>query len=166
MTSHHIPILADRLADPQSPQGTAFSFSRPKRQATRIANTSLMLEFASSRLVRSFIQGYAWIRENSFHFFSHLCFHFPFTSLSPLLSLSFHFTFTAAFTFTSAFTFPFRYFRVHLSSHLHFHFPFTSTFTSTFNFAFTSTFTSAFNFAFTSLSLHFHLSLTPSHFTF
>ncbi|BET01861.1 Animal haem peroxidase [Nesidiocoris tenuis] len=47
----------NRLADPQSPQGTAFSFSRPKRQATRIANTSLMLEFASSRLVRSFIQG-------------------------------------------------------------------------------------------------------------
>uniref|UniRef100_A0A0K8SGF7 Peroxidasin n=3 Tax=Lygus hesperus TaxID=30085 RepID=A0A0K8SGF7_LYGHE len=47
----------NKLADPQSPQGTAFSFNRPKRQAARIANTSLMLEFASSRLVRSFIQG-------------------------------------------------------------------------------------------------------------
>ncbi|CAH1398172.1 unnamed protein product [Nezara viridula] len=45
------------MADPQSPIGTAFGFSRPKRQAAKIANTSLMLEFASSRIVRSFIQG-------------------------------------------------------------------------------------------------------------
>ncbi|XP_073996346.1 uncharacterized protein [Rhodnius prolixus] len=45
------------MADPLSPIGTAFGFNRPKRQASIIANTSIMLEFASSRLVRSFLQG-------------------------------------------------------------------------------------------------------------
>ncbi|KAL1122797.1 hypothetical protein AAG570_003123 [Ranatra chinensis] len=45
------------MADPQSPVGTAFGFNRPKRQAAKIANTSLMLEFASSRIVRSFLKG-------------------------------------------------------------------------------------------------------------
>ncbi|XP_014241110.1 uncharacterized protein LOC106661888 [Cimex lectularius] len=45
------------MADPQSPVGTAFGFNRPKRQAAKIANTSLLLEYASTRLIRSFIQG-------------------------------------------------------------------------------------------------------------
>lgn len=54
-------LFSDLMADPQSPIGTAFGFSRPKRQAAKIANTSLMLEFASSRIVRSFIQGFVII---------------------------------------------------------------------------------------------------------
>jgi len=41
-------------ADPKSPVGTAFSFSRPKRQATLIANVSRVLQFASKRFVNSF----------------------------------------------------------------------------------------------------------------
>jgi len=48
---------AGRTADPLSPVGTAFSFNRPKRQAAEIANTSLVLQFASARFVNSFLQG-------------------------------------------------------------------------------------------------------------
>lgn len=48
---------AGRTADPLSPVGTAFSFNRPKRQAAEIANTSLILQFASARFVNSFLQG-------------------------------------------------------------------------------------------------------------
>lgn len=44
-------------ADPTSPVGTAFGFNRPKRQAAEIANTSLVLQFMSSRFVNSFLQG-------------------------------------------------------------------------------------------------------------
>ena len=42
-------------ADPKSAVGTAFSFSRPKRQATLIANVSRLLQFASKRFVNSFL---------------------------------------------------------------------------------------------------------------
>jgi hypothetical protein len=48
---------AGRTADPLSPVGTAFSFNRPKRQAAEIANTSLVLQFASAIFVNSFLQG-------------------------------------------------------------------------------------------------------------
>lgn len=44
-------------ADPRSPVGTAFGFNRPKRQAAEIANTSLVLQYASSRFAKSFLQG-------------------------------------------------------------------------------------------------------------
>jgi hypothetical protein len=46
-----------RTADPLSPVGTAFGFNRPKRQAAEIANTSLVLQFASARFVTSFLEG-------------------------------------------------------------------------------------------------------------
>ncbi|KAJ9596468.1 hypothetical protein L9F63_012507, partial [Diploptera punctata] len=46
-----------RIADPLSPVGTAYGFNRPKRQAAEIANTSLVLQFASARFVNSFLQG-------------------------------------------------------------------------------------------------------------
>ncbi|XP_047106680.1 uncharacterized protein LOC124775853 [Schistocerca piceifrons] len=46
-----------RVADPLSPVGTAYGFNRPKRQAAEIANTSLLLQFASTRFVNSFLQG-------------------------------------------------------------------------------------------------------------
>nr|CAD7425233.1 unnamed protein product [Timema monikensis] len=46
-----------RVADPLSPVGTAFGFNRPKRQAQEIANTSLLLQFASARFVSSYLQG-------------------------------------------------------------------------------------------------------------
>jgi hypothetical protein len=42
-------------ADPKSAVGTAFSFSRPKRQASAIANISRVLQFASKRFVNSFL---------------------------------------------------------------------------------------------------------------
>nr|CAD7199365.1 unnamed protein product [Timema douglasi] len=45
-----------RVADPLSPVGTAFGFNRPKRQAQEIANTSLLLQFASARFVSSYLQ--------------------------------------------------------------------------------------------------------------
>jgi len=45
-------------ADPHSPVGTAFGFNRPKRQAAEIANTSLLLQFTSTRFVNSFLKGY------------------------------------------------------------------------------------------------------------
>nr|CAH0106290.1 unnamed protein product [Daphnia galeata] len=53
-------LLADyesqrKGADPKSPVGTAFSFSRPKRQASAIANISRVLQFASKRFVNSFL---------------------------------------------------------------------------------------------------------------
>ncbi|XP_046386027.1 uncharacterized protein LOC124155895 isoform X2 [Ischnura elegans] len=47
-----------RSADPQSPIGTAYGFNRPTRQAAEIANTSLILQFASQRFVSSFLQGH------------------------------------------------------------------------------------------------------------
>ena len=48
-------MCAGKGADPKSPVGTAFSFSRPKRQATAIANISRVLQFASKRFVNSFL---------------------------------------------------------------------------------------------------------------
>jgi len=45
------------LADPHSPIGTAFGFSRPKRQAAVISNTSFLLEYTSANMIRSFLQG-------------------------------------------------------------------------------------------------------------
>ncbi|EFX88723.1 hypothetical protein DAPPUDRAFT_304755 [Daphnia pulex] len=42
-------------SDPKSAVGTAFSFSRPKRQASAIANISRVLQFASKRFVNSFL---------------------------------------------------------------------------------------------------------------
>lgn len=42
-------------ADPYSPVGTAFRFNRPKRQATMIANTSLLLQLTSIRLMDNYI---------------------------------------------------------------------------------------------------------------
>ncbi|KAG8258779.1 hypothetical protein J6590_024091 [Homalodisca vitripennis] len=44
-------------ADPQSPIGTAFGFSRPKRQAAMISNASFLLEYTSANMIRSFLQG-------------------------------------------------------------------------------------------------------------
>ena len=50
-----VAFMAGKGADPKSPVGTAFSFSRPKRQATLIANVSRVLQFASKRFVNSFL---------------------------------------------------------------------------------------------------------------
>lgn len=50
-----IDVIAGKGADPKSAVGTAFSFSRPKRQATAIANISRVLQFASKRFVNSFL---------------------------------------------------------------------------------------------------------------
>ncbi|RZF47556.1 hypothetical protein LSTR_LSTR009092 [Laodelphax striatellus] len=49
--------INNRMADPQSPVGTAYGFSRPKRQAAQIANNSLILEYASASMVRNFLKG-------------------------------------------------------------------------------------------------------------
>ncbi|XP_059471181.1 uncharacterized protein LOC132194111 [Neocloeon triangulifer] len=46
-----------KTAHPHSPTGTAFGFNRPTIQATEIANTSLLLQFASASFVSSFLQG-------------------------------------------------------------------------------------------------------------
>lgn len=55
-TFHKIELIdSGKGADPKSPVGTAFSFSRPKRQATAIANISRVLQFASKRFVNSFL---------------------------------------------------------------------------------------------------------------
>ncbi|GLG99518.1 Peroxidasin [Gryllus bimaculatus] len=54
----------ERNADPLSPVGTAFGFNRPKRQAVEIANTSLILEFASARFVNSFLQSHLQDQES------------------------------------------------------------------------------------------------------
>lgn len=51
-------FAAGKGADPKSPVGTAFSFSRPKRQANLIANVSRLLQFASKRFVNSFLTKY------------------------------------------------------------------------------------------------------------
>ena len=48
-------IKTGKGADPKSPVGTAFSFSRPKRQASAIAIISRVLQFASKRFVNSFL---------------------------------------------------------------------------------------------------------------
>ena len=40
-------IITDMGARSQSPVGTAFAFSRPKREALALSNTSLLLEFTS-----------------------------------------------------------------------------------------------------------------------
>lgn len=45
-----------REVNPRSPVGTAFKFNRPKRQATLIANTSLVLQLASARILDDYIQ--------------------------------------------------------------------------------------------------------------
>ncbi|CAG0923981.1 unnamed protein product, partial [Notodromas monacha] len=42
-------------ADPKSPVGTAYAFLRPKRNALRVANTSFILEFASKRFIKNFV---------------------------------------------------------------------------------------------------------------
>ncbi|XP_026292684.2 uncharacterized protein LOC113217054 [Frankliniella occidentalis] len=48
-----------RLADSSSPQGQGLlGFSRPRRQALSIANTSLVLEFATARFVSGFLEGH------------------------------------------------------------------------------------------------------------
>ncbi|KAG8228883.1 hypothetical protein J437_LFUL007620 [Ladona fulva] len=59
-----------RSADPQSPIGTAFGFNRPTRQAAEIANTSLILQFASMRFVSSFLQDHLQDHETSNKFSS------------------------------------------------------------------------------------------------
>jgi len=41
--------------DPHSPAGTAFGFNKPKAQAIEIANTSFLLQFATSRLVNGLL---------------------------------------------------------------------------------------------------------------
>ncbi|XP_046649370.1 uncharacterized protein LOC124340779 isoform X2 [Daphnia pulicaria] len=50
-----LQLTAGKGADPKSAVGTAFSFSRPKRQASAIANISRVLQFASKRFVNSFL---------------------------------------------------------------------------------------------------------------
>lgn len=42
--------------DLKSPIGTAFRFNRPKREATMIANTSLLLQLASMRLMDNYAE--------------------------------------------------------------------------------------------------------------
>lgn len=44
-------------ADPLSPVGTAYGFNRPKRQASEISNTSIVLQYISKRFVNSYLQG-------------------------------------------------------------------------------------------------------------
>lgn len=44
-------------ADPLSPVGTAYGFNRPKRQASEISNTSIILQYVSKRFVNSYLQG-------------------------------------------------------------------------------------------------------------
>ncbi|XP_034244219.1 uncharacterized protein LOC117646942 [Thrips palmi] len=48
-----------RLVDPNSQEGVnLLGFSRPRRQALSIANTSLVLEFATARFVSGFLEGH------------------------------------------------------------------------------------------------------------
>ncbi|XP_054258941.1 uncharacterized protein LOC128983605 [Macrosteles quadrilineatus] len=44
-------------ADPHSPIGTAFGFSRPKRQSAMLSNASFLLEYTTANMIRSFLQG-------------------------------------------------------------------------------------------------------------
>lgn len=44
-----------RYAKLRSPIGTAFRFNRPKREAAIIANTSLLLQLTSARLMENYI---------------------------------------------------------------------------------------------------------------
>lgn len=39
--------------DPKSPAGTAASFSKANKQALKLANSSLLLEFASNEIINS-----------------------------------------------------------------------------------------------------------------
>jgi peroxidase len=39
--------------DPKSPAGTAASFSKANKQALKLANTSLLFEFASNEIINS-----------------------------------------------------------------------------------------------------------------
>lgn len=47
-----------KYAKLQSPMGTAFRFNRPKREAAIIANTSLLLQLTSIRLMDNYIDKY------------------------------------------------------------------------------------------------------------
>lgn len=47
------PSIAVGGVDPKSPHGIAASFSKANKQALKIANTSLLLEFASNEILNS-----------------------------------------------------------------------------------------------------------------
>ena len=46
-------IIIDMGARSKSPVGTAFAFSRPKREALTLSNTSLLLEYTSRVFLNS-----------------------------------------------------------------------------------------------------------------
>ncbi|KAK4296820.1 hypothetical protein Pmani_030713 [Petrolisthes manimaculis] len=48
---------AQLTADPKSPLGSAYAFSKPKQQAIMISNSSFILQFASARFVNNFFDG-------------------------------------------------------------------------------------------------------------
>ncbi|CAG7820997.1 unnamed protein product [Allacma fusca] len=52
LQSHQVDLLKQhRNVDPLSPAGTAFGFNKPKPQALEIANTSFLLQFATTRFL-------------------------------------------------------------------------------------------------------------------
>jgi len=53
-----IGAFSGRLADPSSPVGQAYRFARPAKRALDIANTSLLLEFATARFVSGFLESH------------------------------------------------------------------------------------------------------------